>query len=115
MDSLKVFTDDLKQALKGSFPRSAHPYTAVYVLLLRWADDDLRVQSEIDQLRIVFDRRFHFETEEWQIPSSNPTRSLQNKLFHLQDAHQSESELLIVYYAGHGEADPRRGRSIWRA
>ena len=109
-----MFIDDLNQALKESFPLNAHPYTAVYVLMLRWTEDDLNVQSEIDQLREVFEQQFRFETEEWQIPSSNSTRSLQYKLFELQHAHQNESELLIVYYGGHGEAD-RRGRSIWRA
>lgn len=114
VETLREFANDLNQALQGSFPRSAHPYTAVHVLLLRWADDDLQVQSEIERLRRVFDRQFHFDIEEWQIPSSNPTRALQYKLFELQHAHQSESELLIVYYGGHGAAD-RRGRSIWRA
>lgn len=57
-----------------------------------------------------------FTTEEFKIPSKpNPTRALQDKLYAFQNAHQDENELLIVYYAGHGEADSRRGRSIWSA
>lgn len=118
VETLEVFANDLNQALKGSFPQNGNPYTAVHVLLLRWTDDDLQVQSEITKLRKVFERQFRFTTEEWQIPSepgNGPTRALQSKLYDFQDSHQSGSELLIVYYGGHGEADPRRGRSIWRA
>ena len=90
-------------------------YTSVHVLLLRWIDDDLHIQMEITKLETVFANHFHFQVEQWQIPSVNPTRALQTKLYSFQDAHQSEEELLIVYYGGHSEADSRRGRSIWRA
>lgn len=93
-----MFSEDLQTAIQTSFPRPAHPYTAVTVLLLRWTDDDLNVQVELDKLRYVFDFRFKFATEQWNIPSKDPTRALQRKLFGFQEAHQSESELLIVYY-----------------
>lgn len=84
------------------------------VLLLRWTDDDLSIQVELDRLRDVFELQFRFATEQWNIPSLNPTRALQAKLYDFQEAHQSESELLIVYYGGHGEAS-RRGKSVWAA
>ncbi|KAL8885212.1 MAG: hypothetical protein Q9215_006898 [Flavoplaca cf. flavocitrina] len=45
----------------------------------------------------------------------NSTRALQTKLYDFQNTHQSEDELLIVYYGGHADADRRRGRSIWAA
>lgn len=78
-------------------------------------DDDLQVQPEVTKLKDVFAEQFSFQVEEWQIPSIDPTRTLQTKLYNFQNAHQSEKELLIVYYGGHSEADPRRGRSLWRA
>ena len=115
MEKLETFAEDLNQALKTSFPSDPNHYTAVHVLLLRWADDDLGVQSEISALYSVFETQFHFDVEEWQIPSLNPTRALQEKLYGFQYAHQSETELLIVYYGGHGKSDSRRGRSIWHA
>jgi len=86
----------------------------VTVLLLRWTDDDLDIQTELDRLREVFEFQFRFATEQWNIPSNNSTRALQAKLYDFQEAHQSESELLIVYYGGHGEAS-RRGKSVWAA
>ncbi len=116
VENLENFAEDLNQALKTSFPVGPNPYTAVHVLLLRWTEDDLGVQSEISALRRVFEIKFHFDVEEWQIPSgNNPIRALQKKLYGFQDTHQSETELLIVYYGGHAKADSRCGRSIWQA
>jgi hypothetical protein len=86
----------------------------VTVLLLKWIDDDLNIQIELDRLRDVFDFQFKFATEQWSISSTNPTRALQAKLYDFQEAHQSESELLIVYYGGHGEVS-RSGKSVWTA
>lgn len=111
---MQIFTDDLQKSIANSFPRSKSPYTSVHVLLLRWTDDDLNVQLELTKLRKVFEYHFNFAVEQWNIPSHNPTRALQAKLYAFQDAHQSEDELLIMYYGGHGDAD-RRGRSIWAA
>lgn len=110
-----MFTKDLQDAISDSFPRPKAPYTSVHVLLLRWVEDDLNVQEELTSLKRVFEHQFRFATEQWDIPSQNPTRALQTRLYDFQDAHQSENELLIVYYGGHGDADRRRGRSIWTA
>ena len=117
MEKLEDFAKDLDQALEKSFPSKGGPhlYSAVHVLLLRWVDDDLQVQTEISKLQSVLANQFLFQVEQWQIPSTSPTRALQTKLYDFQEAYQDENELLIVYYGGHGDADPRRGRSIWRA
>ena len=115
VEKLELFAEDLNQALKTSFPSGPNPYTAVHVLLLRWTEDDLGVEVEISALRKTFETGFHFDVEEWQIPSLNSTRALQKKLYNFQEVHQSETELLLVYYGGHAKADSRRGRSIWQA
>ncbi|KAL8971462.1 MAG: hypothetical protein Q9197_003256 [Variospora fuerteventurae] len=115
ISKLEVFTSDLREAIYTSFPRLTTPYTSVHVLLLRWAEDDLNVLEELTILKRVFETQFRFATEQWDIPSQNSTRALQSKLYDFQDAHQDENELLIVYYGGHGDADRRRGRSIWAA
>lgn len=56
--TLETFTEDLKQALDGCFPRSSYPYSSVNCLFLSWADDDLNVQVEILKLQEVFERQF---------------------------------------------------------
>ncbi|KAL8670440.1 MAG: hypothetical protein Q9168_005021 [Polycauliona sp. 1 TL-2023] len=113
--SLEVFSQDLQKAVANSFPRPSTSYTSVHVLLLRWVKDDLNVQDELTSLGRVFEDQYHFATEQWNIPSLNSTRALQTKLYDFQNCHQSEDELLIVYYGGHADADRRRGRSIWAA
>ncbi|KAL8680082.1 MAG: hypothetical protein Q9224_006975, partial [Gallowayella concinna] len=115
ISNLDVFCQDLQKAIANSFPRPKTLYIAVHVLLLRWAEDDLNVQEELTVLKTVFEDQFKFATEQWDIPSHNSTRALQTKLYDFQNAHQSEDELLILYYGGHGDADRRRGRSIWAA
>ncbi|KAL8858201.1 MAG: hypothetical protein Q9178_005213 [Gyalolechia marmorata] len=115
ISNLEVFSQDLQKAIANSFPRPRTLYTSVHVLLLRWVEDDLNVQEELTTLKAVFDNQYGFATEQWNIPSQNSTRALQSKLYDFQNCHQSEDELLIVYYGGHGDADRRRGRSIWAA
>ncbi|KAL8887036.1 MAG: hypothetical protein Q9192_006383 [Flavoplaca navasiana] len=115
VSKLKEFSQDLQKAIANSFPRPSTSYTAVHVLLLRWADDDLNVQVELSSLKAVLENQYLFAAEQWDIPSLNSTRALQTKLYDFQNSHQSEDELLIVYYGGHADADRRRGRSIWAA
>ncbi|KAL9614187.1 MAG: hypothetical protein Q9204_008848, partial [Flavoplaca sp. TL-2023a] len=115
ISKLEEFSQDLEKAIANSFPRPSTSYTSVHVLLLRWADDDLNVQVELSSLKAVFENQYLFAAEQWDIPSLNPTRALQTKLYDFQNSHQSEDELLIVYYGGHADADRRRGRSIWAA
>ncbi|KAL8645949.1 MAG: hypothetical protein Q9226_007070 [Calogaya cf. arnoldii] len=114
ISNLEVFSQDLQKAITNSFPRPKTSYVSVNVLLLRWTEDDLNVQQELTALKSVFENQYRFVTEQWHIPSKNSTRALQTKLYDFQNFHQSEDELLIVYYAGHGDPD-RRGRSIWAA
>ena len=112
---LKTFVDDLAGSLTYSFPAKDCSYPAVYVVLLRWFEDDLGLQSEITKLRRLFESQFNYEVEEWDIPTSDPYGFLEDKMFHFKKAHQSKSELLIFYYGGHAGKDLKRGRSIWYA
>ncbi|KAL8924219.1 MAG: hypothetical protein Q9208_004183 [Pyrenodesmia sp. 3 TL-2023] len=114
ISNIEVFSQDLQKAITNSFPRPKTSYVSVNVLLLRWTEDDLKVQSELTALKTVFENQYNFVVEQWHIPSTNSTRALQTKLYDFQNFHQGEDELLIVYYAGHGDPD-RRGRSIWAA
>ena len=117
ISGLDVFVQDLQKAIKGAFPRKGlpYPYTSVHALLVRWEDDDMGIDREIEKLASALRCFLNFEVEEdWTIPKENPQRALRQKLYTFQDAHQSEDELLIFYYGGHGRQD-RYGRSIWRA
>lgn len=113
--SLAAFAGDLQQALNDTFPRDLSPYTGVYVLLLRWEEDDLKVQNDINVLRKVCEGKFHYDVWEWHLPSiESPTLALQDRLYAFLSAHRDKNELVIVYYGGHGVASSD-GKCIWQA
>jgi hypothetical protein len=90
-------------------------YSKAYVLVLFWEQDDLGVHTEINELRDVFEERYHFKVQEYKIPSRKPHRSVMNRVEKFLDL-ESKETMLIVYYAGHA----KRGRqsneaSIWFA
>ena len=119
LDSFQDFIDDFNTAMNGVLARNGSPYDQVHVLFLRWEDDvfvepgiNNGIQGEIDQLERVFVDDYGFKTETYLIPSQNSQRSLQKRIFKLQDDHESRSELLIVYYGGHGVLNDLN-QSIW--
>lgn len=119
LDSMQNFVDDFNIAMTGVLARSGSPYEKVSVLFLRWEDDvflkpgvNNGVQGEIDRLERVFTNDYGFDTETYLIPSENSQRSLQKKIFRFQDDHDRRSELLLVYYGGHGVLN-NLNQSIW--
>ncbi|KAF7873975.1 hypothetical protein EAF04_002647 [Stromatinia cepivora] len=77
------------------------PYKGVTVLLLRW-EEDLSVEQDLLLLQKVFQERFNFHTESWNIPSGpNPNIKLVKQLAHHIEL-TAPNNLLIVYYAGYG-------------
>ena len=119
LNSNDDFIKDFNNAVTGVLARNGSPYEQVFVLFLRWEDDvflnpgvNNGIQGEIDQLERVFRDSYGFNTETYLIPSNNSHRSLQNKIFGFQNGHPSRSELLLVYYGGHGVLN-NMNQSIW--
>ena len=71
------------------------------------------VVREILDLQNVFGKTYHYNTEHWRIPSKSAYNALRKKLdeFYLNE-HDGETNLLIVYYGGHGFMD-KEGRCMW--
>ncbi|KAL8826149.1 MAG: hypothetical protein Q9191_003973, partial [Dirinaria sp. TL-2023a] len=117
--SMHDFVNNLNIAVTGVLARSGNLYEKVSVLFLRWEDDiflkpgvNNGVQGEIDQLERVFTNDYGFATETYLIPSKDSQRSLQKKIFKFQDDHDRRSELLLVYYGGHGSLN-NLNQSTW--
>lgn len=112
--SLEQFTDDLTQSLKRTFPTDPRSYDNVYVLLIRWAEDDLGTEKEINDLDRVFCDAYNYTTECEVIPSNNSHNTLEFMITRFRHRHDSPNNLLIVYYGGHGvkESD---NKSTWAA
>jgi hypothetical protein len=108
---------DLNTAVNAIWPRRHHTrYKATHVLLLSWEEDDLGVLSETKRLKHVFQDRFNYQVQEYQIPSTKPDTKLKGRIFEFLQHFDDENALLIVYYAGH--ASPGRnpgGAALWYA
>ncbi|KAK3377174.1 hypothetical protein B0T24DRAFT_486480, partial [Lasiosphaeria ovina] len=85
----------------------------VNVLLLRWEYEDLGVGSEVEALAQVLDRDYGFQVQQCQIPVERPIRKLTQTISNWVDDHDSEHNLFILYYAGHGVIDEGR-QVVWR-
>ncbi|KAK3616602.1 Phosphatidylinositol-4-phosphate 5-kinase [Elasticomyces elasticus] len=87
------------------FPSRRIRHTKTAVLLLSWAPelDDLHVQSEMSDLRLVFEELYGFKVREETLNLKRKAQHQASRILsdfvHEEDAEQG---LLIVYYAGHG-------------
>ena len=84
------------------------------MLLLRWEEDDLGTQAELDALDEVFRTKFNYETEQALIPSRGGQMSLNLTASKFVSRHSDELHLLIIYYGGHGVAR-KDNKSVWAA
>ena len=110
----KDFMETANSAMTKAYPvhqRSRNP--RVGVLLLSFEEDDLGVAAEIAPLQEVFENKYRYETEAWQIPSRSPLSALSSKLHKFREEYCNDSRephdalpLLIVYYGGHAVQPP---------
>lgn len=92
------------------------PYLQVSVLLIRWEEDDLGVDEEIEELRDLLARFFRYSVESWLIPKGSPKMAyiaLVNKLHAFTETCNDQDSLHWIYYGGHGKQDPRYPGPIW--
>ena len=118
----KDFMETANSAMMKAYPvhrRSRNP--RVGVLLLSFEEDDLGVADEIAPLQEVFEKKYRYETEAWQIPSKLPRSALSSKLNAFIDKYCKDDRepydalpLLIIYYGGHAAQPPAGDNScLW--
>jgi len=111
--------------VKGNIPTRAPQYTDVHVLLISWEADDLDCNEEISELRDVFAKSYHFRTERYIIPNGDVNddsnaasfkafQALSKEITRFSSSHPLDTDLLIVYYGGHG-ALHESNRCFWAA
>lgn len=109
---IETFGQTLTCATAAAFPNEVpgggSRYDNVHVLLLNWEEDLLGVSVEIAELRDVFRNTYHYDTEEWHIPSNRSHNSLVKRITEFLEACEDRKNLLIVYYAGHGRLNDDR-------
>ena len=114
--SLQEIGQKLQRAANLAYPNDKRMrYTAVYVLLLCWEDEDpnLPVSIELDELRRIFMDKYCFNVEVWKIPSQGSHKKLNQKVLDFVElGGDNKDELKIVYYGGHGMLAHNR-QSSW--
>jgi Caspase domain len=81
--------------------------------MMRWAQDDLGVAQELNTLATIFQDQYGFNVEEWKIPADKKSHTgLMQKALDFLDDYDSEDNLFILYYAGHGFINQDR-QSTW--
>lgn len=83
------------------------------MLLLRWEDDNLGVETEIRRLGNVFSDLYRFDVQYFNIP--RVTRQNDDSTDILIEGSGTDG-LVIMYYAGHGGLSRvANGPAIWAA
>ena len=82
-------------------------YASVVVLIFYWQLELINsgpsFEREIDALYETFSQLYGYAVEIFAIPSSQALNSVMRKMMDWADQHgSSDSNLLIVYYIGHG-------------
>ncbi|KAH7310070.1 hypothetical protein BKA65DRAFT_543427 [Rhexocercosporidium sp. MPI-PUGE-AT-0058] len=112
MKDIGEFAEALEISANRALPnRGLTRYKDVEVLLLRWEEDELEVEWELNDLAKVFGD-YGFTTETWLIPTKSPLRKMMAKALEFIDDHESADTLLIVYYGGHAKINEAR-QSTW--
>jgi len=93
------------QNVMKDFGLTGRPHRSVAVLMLSWANelDDLKTTAEVEKLKCVFRDNFNYKVIQRQlVANKRPGLQVARHLANFVDEHDSDSTLLIVYYAGHG-------------
>jgi hypothetical protein len=99
---------NVEQAAKRAFPnRGRSRYQTVNVCLIRWEDDELGVQRELNTFNNVL-QDYGFRTDVFLIPGVNSHWNLMRKTLDFIQACDNDQNLFVLYYAGHGRMNSAR-------
>jgi hypothetical protein len=94
--------------VKRAFPnRGRSRYETVDACLIRWEDDELGVQQELDALNDVL-QGYGFLTNVFLIPKLNSHWDLMRKTLDFIQDWDNDKNLFVLYYAGHGRINSAR-------
>ena len=113
---LKTFGEGLNAAARAVFPvETRSRYAKVYVLLAFWAEEDANRPApiEVSKLFNVFKDVFHFEVQNFRIPSESSHVAVTEKIEEFIGlGGDNDEHLKIVYYAGASQISKNK-RLLW--
>lgn len=111
-----TFQTELASELDRFQPRRGKDYAAVSVLMLLWQDDDLGCLAEVKQFSSLLETDFRYSVRQFLIPSDRPHASLNRAVSDFLYSNGSYGNLVLIYYAGHGDPDLEGERdAVWAA
>ena len=91
------------KTLRGHYRDGTTGYKRVGALFLTWEEDDLQCkETEVDDLRELFQTRFCYETHYFEIPKERWQTALHRRVADFCYQYDSPDCLTILYYGGHG-------------
>lgn len=92
------------KVIAGRYNKDETGYEEVGVLLITWEKDDLHTRTqEVPRLRDIFENRFGYTVQDYQIPSERSATGLAAALATFAHKYDSPNKMAIVYYGGHGD------------
>ncbi|KAL8754111.1 MAG: hypothetical protein Q9199_004578 [Rusavskia elegans] len=107
---------EFSAALGHYQPQRTKYYNAVTVLMLLWQDDDLGCLAEVKQFSASLQSHFGYKVQLFFIPSIRPEASLCRAISDFLYDYGSSGNLVMLFYAGHGDPDLGGERqAVWAA
>ncbi|KAL7958637.1 putative subtilisin [Trichoderma compactum] len=80
-------------------------YNDIQALLICWKDANKTFSNQRSKLKTVLNENYNFRTSSIDIPQTDPNQFLRDEICSFLRTHDKSSNLLIVYYGGHGGID----------
>ena len=116
-DDQSTLERQLQEDLETTFLHHGCPYSNAGVLVLYWHKDDFTPScaEEAQKVITLFRGDFHYNTEQFEIPMENSHNQLEHAISRFKLKYDFVSNLLVVYYSGHGDRERSSGKAIWAA
>ena len=118
MESKEITTlkADLTARLRQYRPQRGRYYKMVTALMLLWQDDDLGCLAEVQQFSAILRTDFGYRVQLFSIPTDRPQDSLNRAVSDFLYRYGAFGNLILIYYAGHGDPDLGGERqAVWAA
>ncbi|KAI4687811.1 uncharacterized protein J4E88_003402 [Alternaria novae-zelandiae] len=107
----QAIVQEWNKSLGEDVPKRSNLHARAKALFLLWEDASPDRRSDSEDLKLLLEQRYRFETESFEIPLEDPQTVLHDRVLAFIDSIDSSSGLALVYYSGHGNI--KNGSQFW--
>jgi len=107
----QAIVQEWNKSLGEDVPKRSNLHARAKALFLLWEDASPDRRSDSEDLKLLLEQRYRFETESFDIPLEDPQTVLHDRVIAFIDSIDSSSGLALVYYSGHGNI--KNGSQFW--